>query len=69
MSRKLTVILPALLVLVGAMSLKTIATAHGNGQIDIANGPAPVPTPWNNGPAPVPTPWKNGPAPVPTPWK
>ena len=72
MSRKLTVIFLAMLVLVGAMSLKTVVVAHGDGAVIMANGGAPVPpTPWKNGGAPVPpTPWKNGGAPVPpTPWK
>lgn len=72
MSRKLTVVLLAMMVLAGAMSLKTVVTAHDNGAVIMANGSAPVPpTPWKNGSAPVPpTPWKNGSAPVPpTPWK
>jgi hypothetical protein len=72
MSRKLAVLFLAMLVLAGAMSLKTIVTTHGDGAVIMANGSAPVPqTPWKNGSAPVPqTPWKNGSAPVPqTPWK
>jgi len=72
MSRKLTVVLLALLVLVGAMSLKTVVVAHGDGSVIMANGSAPLPpTPWKNGSAPLPpTPWKNGSAPLPpTPWK
>jgi hypothetical protein len=72
MSRKLTVVLLAMMILVGAMSLKTVVNAHDNGAVIMANGSAPVPpTPWKNGSAPVPpTPWKNGSAPVPpTPWK
>jgi len=72
MSRRLTVLLLAMLVLVGAMSLKTVVVTHGDGSVITANGGAPVPpTPWKNGGAPVPpTPWKNGGAPVPpTPWK
>jgi hypothetical protein len=72
MSRKLTVILLAMLVLVGAMSLKTVVVAHGDGSVVMANGSAPLPpTPWKNGSAPLPpTPWKNGSAPLPpTPWK
>jgi hypothetical protein len=71
MSRKWNVALLALLVLAGAMSLKT-AVATGDHGVLMANGTAPVPqTPWKNGTAPVPqTPWKNGTAPVPqTPWK
>lgn len=72
MSRKLSVVLLVMLVLVGAMSLKTVAVTHGDGSLMMANGGAPVPpTPWKNGGAPVPpTPWKNGGAPAPpTPWK
>jgi len=72
MSRKLTVVLLAMLVLVGAMSLKTVAVTHGDGSVIMANGGAPAPpTPWKNGGAPAPpTPWKNGGAPAPpTPWK
>jgi hypothetical protein len=72
MSRKLTVLFLAMLVLVGAMSLKTVAVTHGDGSIIMANGGAPAPpTPWKNGGAPAPpTPWKNGGAPAPpTPWK
>ncbi len=72
MSRKLTVVLLVLMILVGAMGLKTVVTAQDNGAVIMANGSAPVPpTPWKNGSAPVPpTPWKNGSAPVPpTPWK
>lgn len=45
MSRKLTVIFLAMLVLVGAMSLKTAVTAHGDGKVIVATS-APVPTPW-----------------------
>ena len=72
MSRKLTVVLLAMLVLVGATSLKTVAVTHGDGSVIMANGGAPAPpTPWKNGGAPAPpTPWKNGGAPAPpTPWK
>ncbi len=72
MSRISTVVLMAMLVLAGAMGLKTVVTTHGDSSVMMANGSAPVPpTPWKNGSAPVPpTPWKNGSAPVPpTPWK
>jgi len=72
MSRKLTVILLAMLVLVGAMSLKTVAVTHGDGSVIMANGGAPQPpVPWKNGGAPQPpVPWKNGGAPQPpVPWK
>jgi hypothetical protein len=72
MSRKLTVVLLAMLVLAGAMSLKTVVVAQSDGSVIMANGGAPAPpTPWKNGGAPAPpTPWKNGGAPAPpTPWK
>ena len=58
MSRISTVVLMAMLVLAGAMGLKTLVTTHGDNSVMMANGSAPVPpTPWN-GSAPVPpTPW------------
>ncbi|PYT44853.1 MAG: hypothetical protein DMG47_09670 [Acidobacteria bacterium] len=61
MSRKLAVIFLAMLVLVGAMSLKTVVVTHGDGSVIMANGGAPVPPiPWKNGGAPVPPiPWSN----------
>jgi hypothetical protein len=65
MSRKLTVMLLAMLVLVGAMGLKTVVVAHSSdGTVIMANGGAPQPpTPW------PPTFAKNGGAPQPpTPW-
>lgn len=69
MSRKLASLLLAMLVLVGAMSLKTIVTAHSDSSVMMAkNGSAPVPpVPFKNGSAPVPpVPFlKNGSAPVP----
>lgn len=47
MSRRLTVVLLAMLILVGAMSLKTVVTTHGDGSVIMANGGAPAPpTPW-----------------------
>jgi hypothetical protein len=46
MSRKLTVIFLAMLVLVGAMGLKTAVTAHGNGQTVLSATGMPAPTPW-----------------------
>jgi hypothetical protein len=48
MSRKLAVVFLAMLVLVGAMSLKTAVAAHGNGTVILANGGAPQPPtpPW-----------------------
>ena len=72
MSRKLAVVLLVMVVLTGAMGLKTILTTHASGAVLMANGGAPVPpSPWKNGGAPVPpSPWKNGGAPVPpSPWK
>jgi hypothetical protein len=72
MSRKLAVVALAMLVLFGAMGLKTVVAAHSDGSVIMANGTAPLPpTPWKNGTAPLPpTPWKNGTAPLPpTPWK
>lgn len=67
MSRKLAVVFLAMLVLVGAMGLKTVVTAHGDGSSIMANGSAPLPTtPYKNGSAPLPiTPYKNGSAPLP----
>jgi len=69
MSRKLTALLLAILVLAGAMSLKTVVMAHSDGAIMMANGGAPVPPPpMFNGGAPVPPPpMVNGGAPVPPP--
>ena len=69
MSRKLTALLLAILVLTGAMSLKTVVMAHSDGAIMMANGGAPVPPPpMVNGGAPVPPPpMANGGAPVPPP--
>jgi hypothetical protein len=52
MSRKLTVILLAMLVLVGAMGLKTVAVTHGDGSVMMANGgggPVPPTPPFRNG--------------------
>jgi hypothetical protein len=72
MSRKLTVILLVLLILTGAMGLKTIVTSHADGAVIMANGGAPAPpSPWKNGGAPAPpSPWKNGGAPAPpSPWR
>lgn len=60
MSRRLTVLLLAMLVLAGAMGLKTVVVTHSDGSVIMANGGGPVPpTPWKNGGGPVPpTPWK-----------
>ena len=60
MSRKLSALLLAMLVLAGAMSLKTVVTAHGNSAFIMANGPAPTPDPFRNGPAPTPDPFRSG---------
>ena len=65
MSRKLTASLLAMLVLAGAMSLKTVVAAHSNGVVLMANGSAPVPPDGANGSAPVPPDGANGSAPVP----
>jgi hypothetical protein len=43
MSRKLTALLLAMLILVGAMALKTVVTAHSNGTVIMATGGAPWP--------------------------
>jgi hypothetical protein len=67
MSRKLAVLFLAMLVLAGAMSLKTVVAGHNDGTVMMANGGAPVPIPKypdpnkKNGGAPVPkSPWKVG---------
>ncbi|HEY6945329.1 MAG TPA: hypothetical protein VI431_09340 [Candidatus Acidoferrum sp.] len=47
MSRRLTVVLLTMLVLAGAMGLKTVVALHGNGAVVMANGGAPQPPiPW-----------------------
>ena len=72
MSRILTSVSLAMLVLTVAMGLKTVAASHGDGMILTANGAAPAPVLSNNGPDPTPAPWKhgkNGPDPTPAPWK
>jgi hypothetical protein len=47
MSRKLTaVIFLAMLVLAGAMGLKTVVTAHGNGAAVLSANGVPAPTPF-----------------------
>ena len=63
MSRKLVVLFFAMLVLAGAMGLKTVVAGRSEGTVMMANGGAPLPTlPWKvkkNGGAPLPTlPWK-----------
>jgi hypothetical protein len=58
MSRKLTSLLLAMLVLAGAMGLKTVVMAHSDGAVMMANGADPVPQPpaARNGADPVPQP-------------
>ena len=70
MSRRLMVLLLAMLVLVGAMSLKTVVVTHGDGSVIMANGSAPAPpVPWKNGGTPAQV-FGNGSAPAPpVPWK
>jgi hypothetical protein len=55
MSRKLAVLFLAMLVLAGAMGLKTVVAGHNDGTVMMANGGAPLPTmPWKkNGGAPL----------------
>ena len=43
MSRISSAIVLAMLVLTGAMGLKTVVTAHGDSSVLIANGTAPIP--------------------------
>ena len=47
----------AMIVLAGAMSLKTLVTAHGGNAVMLAQGGAPPPKPWKQGGAPPPKPW------------
>lgn len=72
MNRFLAIVVVVMLVLVGAMGLRTAAVAHaGNSPVIMANGGAPPPpVPWKNGGAPPPpVPWRNGGAPPPpVPW-
>ena len=67
MSRKLTSLLLAMLILAGAMGLKTVVASHSDGAIMMANGSAPYPPPSRNGSAPYPPPSRNGSAPYPPP--
>jgi hypothetical protein len=67
MSQKLTAVLLAMLILAGAMGLKTVVAAHENGAVMMANGSAPYPPPSLNGSAPYPPPGLNGSAPYPPP--
>ncbi|HLZ91424.1 MAG TPA: hypothetical protein VKQ28_06890 [Candidatus Acidoferrum sp.] len=56
MSHKLTAVLLAMLILAGAMGLKTVVAAHSTGSVMMANGGAPFPPPSANGGAPFPPP-------------
>jgi hypothetical protein len=64
MSRTLTAILLAMLVLAGAMGLKTVVAAHSNGTVMMANGGGPFPPALANGGGPFP-PASNGGGPFP----
>jgi hypothetical protein len=46
MSRRLTTLFFAMIVLAGAMGLKALVNTHGQGSVLVANGPEPVPRPW-----------------------
>jgi hypothetical protein len=61
MSRKLTALLLAMLVLAGAMGLKTIVAGHNDSSVMMANGGGPFPPkPWRNGGGPFPPkPWRS----------
>jgi hypothetical protein len=65
MSRKLTALLLAMVVLAGAMCLKTVVTAHNSDVVMMANGSAPFPPAARNGSAPFPPAARNGSAPFP----
>jgi hypothetical protein len=67
MSRKLTALPLAMLVLAGAMSLKTVVAAHSNGAVMMANGGGPYPPAlYKNGGGPYPpASYKNGGGPYP----
>ncbi len=57
MSRKLSALLLAMLILAGAMGLKTAIAGHSDGSVMMANGSAPFPKPsFRNGSAPFPKP-------------
>jgi hypothetical protein len=68
MSRKYTTILLAAMVLTGSMGLKTVLGARSNGSVLVANGTAPMPSPWKDTLAAA-NPLQNGTAPMPSPWK
>ena len=59
MSRKLAALLLSMLVLVGAMGLKTVIAGHSDGTVMMANGGGPFPPkPFRNGGGPFPPkPW------------
>jgi hypothetical protein len=69
MSRKLAVLFLAMLVLAGAMGLKTVVAGHNDGTVMMANGGGPAPMPKRNGGGPAPMPKRNGGAPAPMPEK
>jgi len=55
MSRKLAALLLAMLVLTGAMGLKTIVAGHSSSSVMMANGGGPFPPkPYRNGGGPFP---------------
>ncbi len=55
MSRLLVVVVLVMLVLAGAMGLRNVVTAHGDGAVVMANGSAPTPPiPDKNAGAPAP---------------
>jgi hypothetical protein len=55
MSRKLAAMLLAMLVLAGAMGLKTIVMGHSDSSVIMANGGGPFPPkPYRNGGGPFP---------------
>ena len=62
MSRRLTTVFVAMLVLTGAMGLKTLVAAQDHGAVMMANGPAIPPPNYMNGPAIPPPNYLNGPA-------
>jgi hypothetical protein len=67
MSRKLVVVLFVMVVLVAAMGLKTVVTAHGDGSVIMAQGASPVaPMLYKAGSSPAPpTPYRAGSSPAP----
>ena len=66
MSNRLSATFLAMLILAGAMSLRTVVAAQNDGSLTVGNGPAPPPPQFVNGPAPPPPQFRgNGPAPPP----